>query len=257
MPKSESNIDHSLGPLSESSNFHSVDTPNALTLAAFRTPGFLGHGFGFSKDLHLGNFGFPNQFDAAHPADANSLNLAQGFRHTGTTSPVNLYLGNSNSPSNNRTSGDSVDNSFGYAESRHIKDFDGGYNLHRSRENSPDQKRANSVDSYSSQKLCEDDSLGSQSPQNLSSPAKHTNNNNNNEMLDHKMQLSFLGPPLAALHSMTEMKNQNSPQTHGVNNPHGIDSILSRPTPVTSAQLNALTGGTFKLDLDSKLKRLI
>lgn len=63
------------------------------------------------------------------------------------------------------------------------------------------------------------------------------------------MQLSFLGPPLAALHSMTEMKSQNSPQTHGVNNPHGIDSILSRPTPVTSAQLNALTGGTFILDL--------
>jgi hypothetical protein len=127
--------------------------------------------------------------------------------------------------------------------------------------------------SYSSQKnedigynspLHNNDSIGSQSPENLSSPAKSCNNNynlnNNNEnnnsnnknhsiteMLDHKLQLSFLGPPLAALHSMTEMKSQNSPQTsqnsQGLQNPHGIDSILSRPTPVTSAQLNALTGG--------------
>uniref|UniRef100_A0A182P733 Uncharacterized protein n=1 Tax=Anopheles epiroticus TaxID=199890 RepID=A0A182P733_9DIPT len=126
----------------------------------------------------------------------------------------------------------------------------------------------------------------------------HSNNNNNNstgavnhnhlagatkgktphtisDMLDHKLQLSFLGPPLAALHSMTEMKaaqhqqhahpqshpNQGvhsgpgSPgghqtavsqtQTHSssASNPHGIDTILSRPPPVTTAQLNALGGG--------------
>ncbi|XP_055633593.1 homeobox protein 10 [Toxorhynchites rutilus septentrionalis] len=138
------------------------------------------------------------------------------------------------------------------------------------------------------------DSLGSRSPENLthvgaSNPAITHNNggytpnningssiaNNNNvinnnhlkakshtisEMLDHKLQLSFLGPPLAALHSMTEMKNQGgspvqttSPQTQthqtgivgggGAPNPHGIDTILSRPPPVTSAQLNALGGG--------------
>ncbi|XP_070493382.1 homeobox protein Nkx-6.2 isoform X1 [Chironomus tepperi] len=66
-------------------------------------------------------------------------------------------------------------------------------------------------------------------------------------MLDHKLQMSFLGPPLAALHSMTEMKSQNSPQTSQnsqcVTNPHGIDSILSRPTPVTNAHLNALGAG--------------
>lgn len=101
------------------------------------------------------------------------------------------------------------------------------------------------------------DSLGSQSPENLSSSkslssSKKNNNNNINhsDMLDHKLQLSFLGPPLAALHSMTEnsiMKSQNSPQTSQNSqcptNPHGIDSILSRPTPVTSAHLNAALGG--------------
>lgn len=50
--------------------------------------------------------------------------------------------------------------------------------------------------------------------------------------------LNFLppGPPLAALHSMTEMRNSppSSSQHHSnpapsPNNPHGIDTILSRP----------------------------
>ncbi|XP_053660650.1 homeobox protein Hmx [Anopheles marshallii] len=95
------------------------------------------------------------------------------------------------------------------------------------------------------------------------------------DMLDHKLQLSFLGPPLAALHSMTEMKaaqhqQHSHPQQHpaqgphsgpgspgghqtavsqtqthssAASNPHGIDTILSRPPPVTTAQLNALGGG--------------
>ncbi|ETN59659.1 hypothetical protein AND_008746 [Anopheles darlingi] len=127
----------------------------------------------------------------------------------------------------------------------------------------------------------------------------HNNNNNNNnsvtinhnskgpktphtisDMLDHKLHLSFLGPPLAALHSMTEMKaaqqqqqqqqqqqhpsssssiissnsripdrsnNSSSSRFHirvlAHRNPHGIDTILSRPPPVTTAQLNALGGG--------------
>ncbi|XP_030384964.1 NK1 transcription factor-related protein 1 [Scaptodrosophila lebanonensis] len=120
-----------------------------------------------------------------------------------------------------------------------------------------------------------------------------SNNNNNNVlmggnpgagMLDHKLPLSFLGPPLAALHSMTtEMKTAqggggggsggagsgngmagaygHSPNAHliservsganstttptntqGAANPHGIDTILSKPPPVTSAGLSALTG---------------
>ncbi|KAG4071284.1 hypothetical protein HA402_003988 [Bradysia odoriphaga] len=67
-------------------------------------------------------------------------------------------------------------------------------------------------------------------------------------MLDHhKLPLSFLGPPLAALHSMTEMKSgghqQTNPGGHNAPNPHGIDTILSRPPPVTSAGINALTNG--------------
>ncbi|XP_058448798.1 homeobox protein 10 [Malaya genurostris] len=117
---------------------------------------------------------------------------------------------------------------------------------------------------------------GGYTPNNQNCSAIGNNNNliNNNhlkgkshtisDMLDHKLQLSFLGPPLAALHSMTEMKAQGGspmqttpPQTHphqtgvmggnggggGAPNPHGIDTILSRPPPVTSAQLNALGGG--------------
>jgi hypothetical protein len=92
------------------------------------------------------------------------------------------------------------------------------------------------------------DSVDSQSPENLTSSKSQFNKNHSvNDMLDHKLQLSFLGPPLAALHSMTEMKSQNSPKasqnSQCVTNPHGIDSILSRPTPVTSAHLNAALGG--------------
>ena len=92
-------------------------------------------------------------------------------------------------------------------------------------------------------------------------------------MLEHKLPFNFLGPPLAALHSMTEMKsslggghtggdsNNNSTSApsmsspnagltaqtmHGqanAPNPHGIDTILSRPPPVTSAGLSSLTAG--------------
>lgn len=108
------------------------------------------------------------------------------------------------------------------------------------------------------------DSAGSRSPENLSAVSQHSNsvntlnnnNNNNNtkyneklnaEMLDHKLQMSFLGSPLTALHSMTEMKGPNSPTAaQGTTaNPHGIDTILSRPPPVTSAGLNALASGEF------------
>ncbi|KAI9587530.1 hypothetical protein GQX74_003376 [Glossina fuscipes] len=130
------------------------------------------------------------------------------------------------------------------------------------------------------------------SPENLSSRkyanathplSLHHSQNNNSIGLEHKLPLSFLGPPLAALHSMTEMKsatgggnslngtfsgvNQNShiisnesrqsntattnnstnlnTQTQpGAANPHGIDTILSKPPPVTSAaSLSALAGG--------------
>lgn len=113
------------------------------------------------------------------------------------------------------------------------------------------------------------DSVGSRSPENLTATTKKSVG----DMLDHhKIPLSFLGQPLAALHSMTEMKsssnnggggggNGNSAHAnitgngiglqqtqsqigaHGAANPHGIDTILSRPPPVTSAGLNALTSG--------------
>lgn len=116
------------------------------------------------------------------------------------------------------------------------------------------------------------DSVGSRSPENLSASA--TSKKSVGDMLDHhKIPLSFLGQPLAALHSMTEMKSasnnggnggggnagnanitgnghgmqqtQSHIGSHGAANPHGIDTILSRPPPVTSAGLNALTSGKF------------
>jgi hypothetical protein len=212
---------------------------------------------------------------------------------------VNLYLGNSNSPSTNCGS-EGGENFYNNNNNVHLNK-----NLHEnihksykeivvhSRENSPrDNFRVDSPDkqrradtcspeessrSFSSQKIDDvgsespihnhnNDSLGSQSPENLSSKHHHlnngqhhhhSNNNNNNtnsnlnDMLDHKLNLSFLGPPLAALHSMTEMKSQTSPQqtshpSQAPSNPHGIDSILSRPTPVTSSNLNAL-GGSLRI----------
>lgn len=220
------------------------------------------------------------------------MNFPHGFRHN--KSPVNHYLANSNSPSTN--CGEVGDN-YCYQNNNNNNNVHLNKNLHESvhknysevnsRENSPREnfcldspdKRAGTCSpeessrSYSSHKnddvggspLHNNDSLGSQSPENLSS--KNQNNNQKlNEMLDHKLQLSFLGPPLAALHSMTEMKSQNSPQTsqhsQGPSNPHGIDSILSRPTPVTSAQLNALGGssrrfGHFEFSETNKKKHLL
>ncbi|XP_059621101.1 homeotic protein empty spiracles [Phlebotomus argentipes] len=102
----------------------------------------------------------------------------------------------------------------------------------------------------------QNDSIGSRSPENLTGRRSldypSAGQKNVSDMLDHKLPLSFLGPPLAALHSMTEMKSpggtavtqtpSQSNQT-GTANPHGIDNILSRPPPVTSAGLSALTGG--------------
>lgn len=117
-----------------------------------------------------------------------------------------------------------------------------------------------------------------ESPENLSSESKGRDlldfsaRQNHSNMLEHKLPFNFLGPPLAALHSMTEMKsslggtaggdsNNNSTSApsmsspnagltaqtmHGqanAPNPHGIDTILSRPPPVTSAGLSSLTAG--------------
>lgn len=202
------------------------------------------------------------------------MNFSQGFRHS--KSPVNLYITNSNSPSTN-----CENDNYCYQNNNNIqlnnKNFDSeskNFSEVNSRGNSPREnfrvespsKRADTCSpeetsrSFSSQKnddissrspnINNNDSIGSHSPENLSSKSICNKGQSVADMLDHKLQLSFLGPPLAALHSMTEMKSQNSPQTsqnsqNCVTNPHGIDSILSRPTPVTNAHLNALGGKKF------------
>lgn len=137
-------------------------------------------------------------------------------------------------------------------------------NYNRTSSESPEAQHCDSSHSYpTSQKSEESDynsgnhleSIDSHSPENLSSINKKLNN-----MLDHhKLPLNFLGQPLAALHSMAEMKSSNTVSTSNANNnniqqtqsqisthgsnPHGIDTILSRPTPVTTTGLNALTNG--------------
>ena len=240
-----------------------MDRKKYITLAAFRTPGFLGSN---------GSFGFSN-FNSFDQCDSNGLNFSQGFRHN--KSPVNLYLANNNSPSTNCES-DSYcyqnnNNNNIQLNNKNIDSDHKNYSEVNSRGNSPrdhfridsPNKRAETCSpeetsrSYSSHKNDDissrspnnnNDSIGSQSPENLSSKSQSNNSKSQTvaDMLDHKLQMSFLGPPLAALHSMTEMKSQNSPQTSQnsqcVTNPHGIDSILSRPTPVTNAHLNALGG---------------
>lgn len=241
-----------------------MDRKKYITLAAFRTPGFLGSN---------GSFGFSN-FNSFDQCDSNGLNFSQGFRHN--KSPVNLYLANNNSPSTNFES-DSYcyqnnNNNNIQLNNKNINNSEHkNYSEVNSRGNSPREhfridspnKRAETCSpeetsrSFSSHKNDDissrspnnnNDSIGSQSPENLSSKSQSNNSKSQTvaDMLDHKLQLSFLGPPLAALHSMTEMKSQNSPQTSQnsqcVTNPHGIDSILSRPTPVTNAHLNALGG---------------
>lgn len=138
-------------------------------------------------------------------------------------------------------------------------------NYDRASSESPDTQRGDSSRSYpASQKSEESDYTQlNQTHRNSEHLSNDTNTRKSTTMLDHhKLPLSFLGPPLAALHSMTEMKsanNNNSPNnpnhsmqqtqsplnSHG-SNPHGIDTILSRPTPVTTAGLNALTNGTFQ-----------
>ena len=249
-----------------------MDYRKIITLAAFRTPGFLGSN---------GSFGFSN-FNSFDQCETNNgLNFSQGFRHN--KSPVNLYLANNHSPStncesdnycyqNNHNNNNNNNNNNNQLNNKNFDSESKNYSEVNSRGNSPREtfrtespsKRADTCSpdltcrSFSSHKNDDvssrspnnnNDSIGSQSPENLSSKSQNNNNQSQSvaDMLDHKLQLSFLGPPLAALHSMTEMKSQNSPQTsqnsqNCVTNPHGIDSILSRPTPVTNAHLNALGG---------------
>jgi homeobox protein Nkx-6.1 len=295
---------------------HSPHT--GFNLAAFRTPGLLGtHGFNIGfREYNSGGFDFHNQSNGLGGVELNddlrATNSPSDNRNLDNNS-YNYYASNGHTNGNkkyeHRLNGNSD-------SEKHLSDKE--LKRRDSRENSPSHnnnkyylnsvtsddivvRRTEDTDSpvgssrsFSSQKnedfdyhSSHNDSIGSHSPENLSSSTSHnnnhtnnttnSNNNNNssinnsscnnnnnnnninnklkvhpnsiNEMLDHKLHLSFLGPPLAALHSMTEMKSQGSPQagSHnsqgGAPNPHGIDTILSRPPPVTSAQLNALAGG--------------
>lgn len=241
---------------------------HAFNLAAFRSPGFLGaHGFAFS-----GNFGYSRE----HSPSAYENNQTGLIANNSGVSPGNHHNHNSNSPqhqqynsgrsspirdgflsdyynNHNNNSNKNVDRlSGGDCVNSDIRDRSINQSFERDSESPDLAARSSPVDSsrsYPSQKSDEagyhsphPDSIGSRSPENLSGK-KITS-----DMLDHhKLPLSFLGPPLAALHSMTEMKSggihQTTPNSHGAPNPHGIDTILSRPPPVTSAGLNALTNG--------------
>lgn len=176
--------------------------------------------------------------------------------YTNHNNNTNKKLDHRTSDYNNSSVGQQQTNSGGDINSDNNRQNNHG-SYGRSESESPElQTRSSPVDSsrsFPSQKSDEPgfhsphhDSIGSRSPENLSGK-KQTDSNN---MLDHhKLPLSFLGPPLAALHSMTEMKSNGHQQhqttqgSHGAPNPHGIDTILSRPPPVTSAGLNALTNG--------------
>lgn len=122
----------------------------------------------------------------------------------------------------------------------------------------PTSQKSDEGDYYALNNRC--DSVGSRSPENPSSATATAIKKTTNMLDHHKLPLSFLGPPLAALHSMTEMKSTTPNSTVNTtnsniiqqtqtqlssngSNPHGIDTILSRPPPVTSTGLTALTSG--------------
>lgn len=182
---------------------------------------------------------------------------------------IDRLTSNSNSTNNNNSTVNLNNNHHNHQQHHHHYHSSGGrrINFDRASSESPETQRCDSSRSFAASQKSDEagynspnhpDSVGSHSPENLTASTKKSNKN----MLDHhKLPLSFLGPPLAALHSMTEMKsaaannlnasnaNNNIQQTqstlspHGTANPHGIDTILSRPPPVTSAGLSALTSG--------------
>lgn len=185
------------------------------------------------------------------------------------------YISNERHPTSQKNSESHINNNHNSNSS--LANINRRINFDRASSESPETQRCDSSRSYpTSQKSDEGDyyspnhqcdSVGSRSPENLSSATATVTKKSNNNMLDHhKLPLSFLGPPLAALHSMTEMKSttgnsavntsssnsiqqtQSQLNSHG-SNPHGIDTILSRPPPVTSAGLNALTSGKLWLHL--------
>lgn len=268
-----------------------LDKIKFINLAAFRAPAFLGSNgsFGFANFSSFDqceNNGLNFSHGFRHNKSPVSLYLnnsnspsANNNNHCGDNGGGGGGGENFNYQNNNNNNNNVQLNNKNIDSSGHKNNYNNNSEVHSRgnsprdnyRVDSPIDKRADTCSpeetsrSYSSHRNEDigsrspnNDSLGSQSPENLSSSKsqsscnKNKNNINHSDMLDHKLQLSFLGPPLAALHSMTEnsiMKSQNSPQTSQNSqcptNPHGIDSILSRPTPVTSAHLNAALGGNF------------
>lgn len=254
-------------------NYHNLisGTPNErFNLAAFRSTGLGLHGFHFSN-----NFGYRDHIQTGGGGGGNytenlsnseTLNLSQdNYRKSDNNSPVNLYLGESNS---NSSRDGNLDEYYYNQNTRNNKEFINSGNNNEnnliSRENSPiirtlqnsdspdlHNNRSSPVESnnsYPSQKSEEPDNNSTEqfSRKTLENSVRNSHNIGS-EMLEHKFPISFLGQPLAALHSMTEMKNNSQSLStqisHSAPNPHGIDTILSRPPPVTSSAINALAGG--------------
>lgn len=135
----------------------------------------------------------------------------------------------------------------------------------RASSESPETQRSYSASQKSDESEYVDLNAQRHSPENFPRDSTNTSKANANMLDHHKLPLSFLGPPLAALHSMTEMKTSNSgnspnhlgnsmqqtqsPHSSHGSNPHGIDTILSRPTPVTTSGLSALTNGMLNKEI--------
>lgn len=246
-------------------------TPNErFNLAAFRSTGLGLHGFHFSnnfgyRDHSSGGGGGGNYIE--NLSNSETLNLSQdNYRKSDNNSPVNLYLGESNS---NSSRDGHIDEYYYNQNIRNNKEFVNSNNNSNnnenniiSRENSPlnrtiqnsdspdlHNNRSSPVESNNSYPSQKSEEPENSSVEHFSRKTLEVNVRNNHnigsEMLEHKFPISFLGQPLAALHSMTEMKNnsQSTQISHSAPNPHGIDTILSRPPPVTSSAINALAGG--------------
>lgn len=235
-----------------------------------------------------------NQYHLNNPERGESL---QQTTRSNSNNNLDYHLQKTSNNNNNNLSGNCESNRFNQsAENSPIRNyspeqhFSGPINLNQRRLLSP----IDSSRSYFSQKSengflspIRRTSVGSQSPENLSASGRllefsgSGGHPSGKEMLEHKLPLSFLGPPLAALHSMTEMKSsmgdnnnnntpgqtitspnsgpqQTGPNGGAPNNPHGIDTILSRPPPVTTAGgFTALTGGGFHADYNSKMEFIL
>lgn len=222
---------------------------------------------------------------SSSPTDINKYSLARNsspardtysngdYYHNNTTSALAIKAAIENHQNNsdyilNERNSSSQKNSETHLNHNHNSNSSLA-NINRRYSESPETQRCDSSRSYpTSQKSDEGDyydpnhrcDSASRSPENPSSATATAIKKTKNMLDHHKLPLSFLGPPLAALHSMTEMKsttansainttNSNIIQqtqaqlSSNGSNPHGIDTILSRPPPVTSTGLNALTSG--------------